>query len=120
MYFLPYLLFMRLHRYAIDARRKERTSKYFLWSVIAGVSAGLILGAAVFLTWFLIYVELWWAAIPFAGLVVTPLVEPLLVRHAVAPLGLVKLAYWTARAETVRDPEGYSLVAAAWAHAHKP
>ncbi|HLL20510.1 MAG TPA: hypothetical protein VK427_00180, partial [Kofleriaceae bacterium] len=42
MHALPYLLFARLHQAAISARRRDRTSHYLLWSVCAGVLAGLM------------------------------------------------------------------------------
>ena len=118
--FLPYLAVMRLHRYALDARRKERTWRYLGWSVVVGVTAGVLLATATFLTWFLLYVDLWWIAIPFAGLVAVRVLAPLMVRHAITGLGWTRVAYWTAHAEAVRDPVGYALCAAAWAHAHRP
>src|SRR5689334_12965327 len=37
MFALPYILFIRLHRAALDARRKTRTWQYYLYSVAGHV-----------------------------------------------------------------------------------
>ena len=43
MYYLPYLLFQRLHDAAINARRKNRPWKYFAFSVAAAFFSGQLI-----------------------------------------------------------------------------
>ena len=110
---LIYVLLFRLHRKAIDARRLDRTWRYFAWSVVAGLAAGGLVAFATMFVSLLISIGLWWFAIPFALYLFLPAFEPLIARHIYAPLGLAQLAYWSAGAATTKDPEGYALAIAA-------
>ena len=56
MYALPYLLIMRLHRLALDARRRDRTWRYYAYSVAAGVLAAVLAGVALLGAWAMFYV----------------------------------------------------------------
>lgn len=110
---LVYIVLFRLHRQAIDARRLERTWRYYAWSITAGLAAGGLVAFAAMFVALLVAIGLWWFAIPFAMYLFLPAFEPLLARHLYAPLGLAQLAYWSARADTTKDPEGYALAIAA-------
>nr|HEX4313189.1 hypothetical protein [Kofleriaceae bacterium] len=119
--FVPYLLFKKLHDYAIDARRRDRTWRYLAWSLAAGASAGVIIGATLSFAWLLILVHLWWLGIPFAVVLSVPMLEPILMRHVIVPMGWVRTAYRVAaRSDPGKDSEAYALCAAAWAYAHRP
>ncbi|MDB4960056.1 MAG: hypothetical protein JWP01_55 [Myxococcales bacterium] len=121
MYALPVILLTRLHQYAIDARRKNRTWHYFAWSGVAALIATVMFLLATTLVALLFYAKLWWLAIAMIGLLLLPIVGPTLVRHVLVPLGAYRLAYylgWACRPG--KDPTAYGLVAAAWAQAVKP
>ena len=47
MYALPYILLYRLQRAALNARRQDRTWKFFAWSLVAGTLAALLIMAVV-------------------------------------------------------------------------
>ena len=55
MYVLPYILLIRLHRLALDARRRDRTWRYYVYAVAAGLLAGILIGVALLVTWFMFY-----------------------------------------------------------------
>ncbi len=120
MYALPYVAFLRLHRYALDARRRDRTWRYLAWSVLAGVTGGLLVGVTLAVAELLWMIGWWPLAIGLVALFAVPLLDPLLARHVLVPLGAVRPAYWIARLGTMRDPEAYALCVAAWAHSHRP
>ena len=46
MYAAPYILLIRLHRAALDARRKDRTWRYYAYSLVAGVFASILVAGA--------------------------------------------------------------------------
>jgi hypothetical protein len=121
MYALPVILLTRLHQYAIDARRKNRTWQYFAWSGVAALIASLLFVLATALVGLLIYARLWWLAIAMVAVLLLPIVGPTLVRHVLVPLGAYRVAYylgWASRPG--KDPTAFGLVAAAWAQAVKP
>src|SRR5665647_449582 len=121
MYALPVILLSRLHRFAIDARRKNRTWHYFAWSGVAALIATILFAFATAFVGLLFYVKLWWLALVMMGLLLLPVIGPTLVRHVLVPLGAYRLAYylgWASRPG--KDPTAYGLVAAAWAQAAKP
>jgi hypothetical protein len=121
MYALPVILLARLHRFAIDARRKNRTWHYFAWSGVAALIATILFVFATAFVALLFYVKLWWLALLMMGLLLLPVIGPTLVRHVMVPLGAYRLAYylgWACRPG--KDPTAYGLVAAAWAQAAKP
>jgi hypothetical protein len=120
MYALPYLLLARLHRMALDARRRDRTWRYFAYSIAAGLLAGILVGVAVFVAVVMVYVGFWWLGIALLVMFAVPVLEPLLTRHLLVPLGSVRLAYWVAHFTSLRDSDAYALCIAAWAHAAKP
>ncbi len=121
MYALPVILLARLHQFAIDARRKNRTWHYFAWSAVAAVIAALLFSLGTALVALLFYVRLWWLGLIMGGVLVLPIVGPTLVRHVLVPLGAYRLAYylgWASRPG--KDPTAYGLVAAAWAVSARP
>ncbi|MDB4953150.1 MAG: hypothetical protein JWO36_719 [Myxococcales bacterium] len=120
MYALPYLLLVRLHRMALDARRRDRTRRYFLYSILAGLLAGLLAGIAVLLAAVLFYAGVWWLGIVLLVMFAVPILEPLLTRHILIPLGSARAAYWVAHFTSLRDSDAYALCIAAWAQAIKP
>jgi len=121
MYALPVILLARLHRYAIDARRKNRTWHYFGWSAVAALIATILFALGTAIVALFLYVDLWWLAAIMAGVLVLPVVGPTLVRHVLVPLGAYRLAYYVGWASRPgKDPTAYGLVAAAWAQNAKP
>lgn len=120
MYALPFLLLLRAHRMAIDARRRDRTKRYFAYSIAAGLLAGVLVSVAVFVSVLMIYVGLWWLGVALLVMFGVPLLEPVLTRHVLVPLGSVRLAYWVAHFTSLRDSDAYALCIAAWAHASRP
>src|SRR3569623_1129043 len=94
MYALPFILFMRLHRAALDARRKDRTWKFLGWSAVSGLLAAILIGSLLFATAVLFSIGLWWLAIPLLALFAIPVAGALSTRHALVPLGLYKTAFW--------------------------
>lgn len=121
MYALPFLALLRLHQYALDARRKNRTVRYFAWSAMAALCATLLVllsTALVVVAW---RVGLWWFSIAMGVAFLLPVVGPTLIRHVLAPLGAYRVAYYTGWASRPgKDPTAYGLVAAAWAVARVP
>jgi hypothetical protein len=121
MYFaLPYVLLIRAHRAALDARRRDRTWRFFAWSIVAGVCGSLLVGIALVLAYALWRVGLWPLAIVMVALFVEPVLHASLVRHVLVPLGWYRAAFWTAHFATMRDSDAYGLVCAAWAHSTRP
>jgi hypothetical protein len=119
-YALPYILLVRLHRLALDARRRDRTWRYYAYSVAAGVLAAVLTGVAVLAAWTMFYVGWWWLGIAMVILFALPPMQPVLSRRMLVPLGLVKPSYWLAHFVSMDDSDAYALVCAAWAHAAKP
>lgn len=120
MYALPYILIIRLHRAALDARRRDRTWRYYAYSVVAGVLAAFLTGVALLAAWAMFYVGLWWLALPLIVLFALPPMQPVLNRHVLVPLGLVRTAFWVAHFVSMDDSDAYGLCCAAWAHSIKP
>jgi len=121
MYAIPILLLSRLHHYALDARRKNRTTRYFLWSAVAALSATIVLTVAALFVYVLCYAGLWFLALAVIAVLAVPLAGPLAIRHVLVPRGAFRLAYylgWASRPG--RDPTAYGLVVAAWAVAVRP
>src|SRR5439155_27045451 len=94
LYSLPYLIFMRLHRAALDARRRDRTWRYFAWSIAAGVLGALLVGFTFVVAWLLWLVGWWPLAIAIVLLFAVPVAQPLIHRHLLVPLGAVRTSYW--------------------------
>ncbi|HEU0036355.1 MAG TPA: hypothetical protein VFQ53_37340 [Kofleriaceae bacterium] len=121
MYAVPYIIFLRLHMAAINARRRSHTGRYLAWSVLAGLMAGLMIGfgiSALYLFW---YVGLWWLAIPLGGFMILPNLGSTLVRHVFAPLGWHRAAYVAGFiSRPGDDATAYAMCCAAWAFACKP
>lgn len=121
MYAIPFLLLFRLHQYALDARRKNRTGAYFGWSAVAAVTGTLIAAVGAALVYLFVYVGLWWFALIIAGVLLTPVVGPWLIRHALVPLGWYRIAYYVGyAARPGKDPTAYGLACAGWALAGDP
>ncbi|MFT3700399.1 MAG: hypothetical protein QM831_45055 [Kofleriaceae bacterium] len=120
MYALPFMILMRLHRYALDSRRKHRTWKHLGWSFVAGLTAAFLLTTAVLVTALLVYVGLWWLAVLLVAVFAVPIAQNLIVRHVTVPLGLVKTTFWVTHLAVTDDSNAYGIVCAAWAYSHKP
>src|SRR5262245_45929698 len=120
MYALPYVLLIRLHRLALDARRRDRTWRYYAYSVAAGLLAGLLIGIALLVTWAMFYFGRWYIGIAVIAVFVVLPLQPVLSRHILVPLGLVRTSFWLAHFVSMDDSDAYGLVCAAWAHSHKP
>jgi len=120
MYALPYLVFMRLHRAAIDARRRDRTWRYLAWSAFAGVTGAVIVAVTLALAASLVRIGWWPLAAAIVVLFVIPALQPIVQRRVLVPAGAVRAAYWLGRTVTMRDSEALGLVCAAWAYAGRP
>ena len=121
MYALPYLLLIKLHQAAINARRRDRTWRYLAWSALAATCAALmiVLGAA--FCWLMWRVGLWWVTALATVLLVAPLLAAPFARHVLVPLGRVKLAYWAGVASRPgADAPAYGFCLAAWAWTRRP
>ncbi|MGE5184017.1 MAG: hypothetical protein ACM31C_18225, partial [Acidobacteriota bacterium] len=121
MYFaLPYFLLIRAHRAALDARRRDRTWRFFAYSIVAGLCAAVLLTIALTTSFVLWRAGLWPLAVLMIALFVEPVLHGSLVRHVLVPLGWYRAAFWTAHLATMRDSDAYGLACAAWAHAARP
>jgi hypothetical protein len=120
MYAAPYILLIRLHRAALDARRTERTWRYYMYSVLAGLLAGVLVAGAMFAAWAMIRVGWWPLAIVLLAAFAAPPLQPILTRHILAPLGLFRTSYWLAHVVSMDDSDAYGLCCAARAFAHRP
>lgn len=120
LYALPYLVLMRLHRLALDARRRDRTWKYYWYSAAAAFLA-VFLALVALLSAYSLWLVGWWPlSILMFVLFVAPPLQPVLSRHVFAPLGLVRTAFWAGHFVTMDDSDAFGLCCAAWAHARKP
>jgi hypothetical protein len=119
-YALPYLVIIRLHRLALDARRRDRTWRYYAYSVVAGVLAAVLTSVALLAAWAMFYVGWWPLGVALIVLFALPPLQPVLARHVLAPLGLVRTSFWLAHFISMDDSDAYALCCAAWAHARKP
>jgi hypothetical protein len=120
LYTLPYLLFMRLHRAALDARRRDRTWRYFAWSGVAGILGSLLVALTVSTAWMLWVIGWWPLALAMIALFAVPVAQPVLQRHVLVRLGAVRCAYWLGHLVTMRDSDAYGLACAAWALTGRP
>jgi hypothetical protein len=120
MFALPYIAFIRLHRAALDARRKTRTWQYYLYSAAAGVLAGLLVGFAALAAYVMFEVGWWYLGLLVIAFFVTPPLQPVVQRHVLVPLGAVRTAFWSAHLVSMADSDAFALCCAAWAHAAKP
>jgi hypothetical protein len=115
MYALPYLAFVRLHQFALDARRRDRTWGYLAWSVVAGTVGGLLIGVALFMAWALWIVGWWPLALVVVVVAALPIAQPIVQRHLLVPLGAVRTAYWLGHLVTMRDSDALGMACGAWA-----
>jgi hypothetical protein len=120
MYALPFLLMTRLHRAALNARRKDRTWKFLGWSAISGLLAAILIGCLLFATVVLFATGLWWLGIPLLALFAIPVAGSIITRHALVPLGMYKTAFWVGHFTSVEDSDAMALVFSAWALSHRP
>lgn len=117
---VPYILVVRLHRMALDARRRDRTWRYYVYSVFAGVIAAALTAVALLAAYAMWWIGWWWLAIAVLGMFALPPLQPVFSRHVLVPLGLVRTSFWIAHFTTMDDSDAYGLCCAAWAHAAKP
>lgn len=120
MYALPYLVLLRLHRAALDARRRDRTWHHVAWSIVLGATASVIVAMALIVTALLWRVGWWPLALAVLAVGALPVLQPLLARHVLVPLGWVRAAFWLAHLATMQDSDAYALCVASWAHAARP
>lgn len=120
MYAAPYIILIRLHRAALDARRKDRTWRYYGYSLAAGVMASILVIGAMLAAFVMVRIGWWWLAIAMVGFFAAPPLQPVLTRHVFAPLGMVRTSYWLAHFVSMEDSDAYGLVCAARAYAHNP
>ncbi|MBV8758756.1 MAG: hypothetical protein JO257_15825 [Deltaproteobacteria bacterium] len=120
MFALPYIAFIRLHRAALDARRRVRTWQYYAYSVAAGLLAGLLVGFALFASYYMVLAGVWYLAAIIIAFFVVPPLQPVLQRHVLVPLGAVRTSFWIAHFVSMKDSDAFALCCAAWAHAGKP
>lgn len=120
-YTLPYLVFARLHRYAIDARRRDRTWRYFAWSALAAAMTAAMIAFGGGFAWLFWSAGLWWAALILVGVLVLPAILSQLARHVLVPLGWHRAAYFAGVcARPGNDGIAYGLCLAAWAYSQRP
>jgi hypothetical protein len=115
MYALPYLAFVRLHQFALDARRRDRTWRYFAWSLVAGTVGGLLVGVALFMAWALWIVGWWHLALAVIFVAGMPIAHPIVQRHVLVPLGAVRTAHWCGHFVAMRDSDALGMACGAWA-----
>ena len=120
MYAAPYILLIRLHRAALDARRKDRTWRYYAYSLVAGVFASILVAGAMIAAFAMVRIGWWWLAIALLAFFAAPPLQPVLSRHILGPLGMVRTSYWLAHFVSMDDSDAYGLCCAARAYAHKP
>src|SRR5436190_19177728 len=113
---LPYLVLQWLRQSAIGARRRDRTARYLLWSVIAGVANAAMLALATSFVLFLWAVGLWWLGLAMTAVLVVPVIASAAIRLVLVPAGYHRLAYQAALySRPGPDPAAYALCVAAWA-----
>jgi hypothetical protein len=118
---VPYLILMRIHQAAIDARRRLRTWHYVAWSMLAGLVASVMLALSIAWVTLLWTVGLWWMAIPFAVFMIGPVIASSMARHVFVPLGWVRIAYFAGRwSRPGADSTAYAMCVAAWAFSRRP
>jgi hypothetical protein len=120
MYALPYILIIRLHRLALDARRRDRTWRYYAYSVVAGLLASVLIAVAALAAWAMFYIGRWYLGIALIVLFVLPPLQPVISRHILVRFGLVRVSFWFAHFASMDDSDAYGLCCAAWAHSVKP
>ena len=120
-YTLPYLAFARLHRYAIDARRRDRTWRYFAWSALAGTMTAAMIAFGAGFAWLFWYAGIWWAALILISVLVMPAILAQLARHVIVPLGWHRAAYFAGVfSRPGNDGVAYGMCLAAWAYSQRP
>lgn len=113
---LPYFVLQWLRQAAINARRRDRTSRYVAWSVLAGLASAAMLSLATAFVVLLWWLSLWWLALAMTALLVVPVIASALIRLVLVPAGFHRLAYHAALySRPGPDPIAYALCVAAWA-----
>jgi hypothetical protein len=120
LYALPYLALIRLHRLALDARRRDRTWRYYWYSLVAALLAVVLALVALLTAYSLWTAGLWPVSILMFILFVAPPLQPVLSRRIFVPLGMVRTAFWAGHFVTMDDSDAYGLCCAAWAHSRVP
>src|SRR5215468_3011984 len=118
---LPYFVLQWLRGAAINARRRDRTARYVLWSALAGAANAAMLILAVAFVGFLWWLSLWWLALAMTAVLVVPVVAGALIRLVLVPAGWHRLAYRVALySRPGPDPVGFALCVAASARSRRP
>lgn len=120
MYAIPYLLLLRLHRLALDARRRDRTWRFYLYSLAAALLAVGLAAFAALAAYAMWHIGWWPLAIAVIVMFVAPPLQPAISRRILVPMGWYRLAFWAGHFVSMDDSDAYGLVCATWAHARKP
>ncbi|HEY3807827.1 MAG TPA: hypothetical protein VGL61_34825 [Kofleriaceae bacterium] len=120
MWAAPFLILFRVQRAALDARRRDRTWRYFAWSLLGGAIASMLIASVALAVAVLVAAQLWWLAALLIVVAGVPVVQPLLLRHVIVPLGWYRVAFLFGHVGTARDSDADALVYAAWALSRKP
>src|SRR5262245_41687404 len=97
---------------ALDARRRDRTWRYYAYSVVAAVLAVVLAGVACLTAWAMFYVGWWPLGLAMIALFVLPPLQPVVSRHVLVPLGLVRTSFWLAHFISMDDSDAYALCCA--------
>lgn len=119
LYAALYTLLIRAHRKALDARRRDRTWRFYAYSLVAASIGAFLAFVALIAAWAMWKMGWWWLSIALLVMFGMPPLQPLLSRRVFVPLGLVKTNYWLAHFVSMEDSDAYGMVAAAWAHQTK-
>ncbi len=119
-YAMLYTGLIRVRRIALDARRKDRTWRFYLYTLLAGSLATVHATVALLAAYTMWRFGWWWLALALLVMFVLPPLQPLVSRHVLVPLGLVRTSFWAAHFVSMDDSDAYGLCCAAWAHSRKP
>jgi hypothetical protein len=113
---LPYLVLQWLRQAAINARRRDRTGRYLVWSALAGLASAAMLVLAAAFASLLWWAGLWYLALAMVAVLIVPVVAGPLIRTVLVPAGWHRLAFHAAQySRPGTDPVAYALCVAAWA-----
>ena len=116
-----YLGLGRLQRAALDARRRDRSWHYLVWSAVHALALSIMLGLVLSLSLVHCTVGVGWIALGFGGLFVVPAFAGAIARTILVPLGAYRAAY-SAGVVNRRSQEAAAdgLSGSAWAVASPP
>lgn len=115
-----YALLIRARRAALDARRRDRSWRFYAYTLLAGLVGSFLAFVALVSAYAMLRIGWWWLALALFAMFALPPLQPLITRHILVPLGLVRTSYWMAHFVSMDDSDAYGLCCAAWAHTAKP